>query len=166
MVQAVEAARWAAVEQLQRRALAWRSGSFESATAEHAVGLVLSCDRKPDQYLSHNAYRDARKVVVARMRRSRRFEVDFNSTEHAIVPCVSLVTVVEPALLWRDLFERLRAAVSRENRLTGACLDCWRDGDGEEETADALGISLGYVKKLRRLIRNVAAELLPAAVWS
>lgn len=171
MLQAVEAARWIAVEHLQRRIRHNDPNSFGSAVAEHAIGLVLNTSRPADSYLAHNARMDARKVVSARRRRSLSRDVPFphgpgewGYRSEAETLCIQQghVTECERAILWADLYRHLRKAVTGRNRLAGACLDDWRDGREEAETADALGISLGYVKKLRRMIRDVAtADLLP-----
>ena len=173
MLQAIEAARWIAVEQLQRCIRHNDPSSFGSAVAEHAIGLVLNTSRPANSFLVHNAQGDARKVVSARRRRSLSRDVRFPHGPGERGSCSEVeglcarqghVAECEHAILWADLYWRLRAAVTGRNRLAGTCLDDWRDGREEIETADSLGISLGYVKKLRRMIRDVAADLWPEAV--
>jgi hypothetical protein len=68
--------------------------------------------------------------------------------------------------MWADAYARLRAALEKRNRYAAACLDGWRAGEEESETAAALGISRDYVKKLRRLIRRTAAEIFSPREWA
>lgn len=173
MLQAVEAARWGAVEHLQRRICSSDPNSFEAAVAEHAIGLVLNPNRPVGAYLVQNARVDARKVVAARCRRRRQREVSLTQEREGVQPCPGIeascvaqghVPHCERTILWQDAYWHLRAAVAGRNRMAGPCLECWRDGREERETAAALGISLAYVKKLRRLIRDTAVRVLPEAV--
>jgi hypothetical protein len=173
MTQPLEVARWAAVHQLQRRACSDDPCSFGSAVADHAVGLVLNPSRSPDTYLAHNATRDARKVIAARLRNSRLRDVSLidiertkplGSSSDASNNFVGVALQSESGILWKDAFDRLRLAAANRNSRAAACLDHWRDGDADHETAAALGISLAYVKKLKRLIREIACTLLPEEV--
>lgn len=166
MPQAIEALRWTAVEQLQRRAL-HSASPFQSAVAEHAIGLALSQDRPVTSFLARNAFVDARKVITARERRSRIREVVKRWESDRTDPHLSVVDLVpddgadgERAFLWADAYHKLRQAVALRHNSAAPFLDLWREGRGEHEAADQLRVSLGSIKKLKRLIRDTASELL------
>ena len=173
MKQPLEVVRWAAVHQLQRRACSGDPSSFGYAVADHAICLVLNPGRSADTYLAHNATRDARKVIAARLRKNRMRYVSLididqtkpsDSSSDASTTFAGIALQPEPGFLWKDAFDRLRLAAANRNSRAAACLDHWRDGDADHETAAALGISLAYVKKLKRLIREIACALLPEEV--
>jgi hypothetical protein len=73
---------------------------------------------------------------------------------------------LERSSMWADDYARLRAALEKRNRYAAACLDGWCAGEEESETAAALGISRDYVKKLRRLIREIAAKIFSPKDWA
>lgn len=161
--------RWAAVAQLQRRVSRFPSNSFESAVAEHAIGLVLSPDRLLSDYLAKNARDDAKKVVSARIKRGFQKEVSFqrNGDQQIICPeierlCTAYAgaTSADHVLIWADAYSRLHDGLVKRNKTAAVCLDLWRDGFSEKETATSLAISQVYVKKLRGLIRSMASQLL------
>lgn len=56
---------------------------------------------------------------------------------------------------WQDSYRLLRARLG-EGSYLHECLDGWRDGEELSETANRLGISREYVKKLRGRIRSTA----------
>ncbi len=168
MPQAIEAARWAAVEQFQQRILS-NTNPFKSAVAEHAIGLVLSLERPTGPYLMRNAYMDARKVVAARERRRRTREIALPQTGHlrsarwefdGPAAMNGTGSPTERAILWSNAYQKLRHAVAARHRWAADCLDLWREGYDEREAADKLGVSLGSVKKIKRLIRDTAMALL------
>ena len=71
----------------------------------------------------------------------------------------------ERSLVWADACSYLRLALDQRNPYATHCLDGWRNGEKEHETAAALGISREYVKKLRRLIRTTASEIFSGEGW-
>lgn len=170
---ALAPARWAVVSQFQRRRDRRNVNSFEFEIADHAVSLALNPNRRFDAYFARNTWRDAKSVVLRqRRRRKARFVPLHTQTEEgnhldlsvevqaALTTEDSALTDTERTLVWTDAYSRLRNALDRRNRYAARCLDAWRDGEEEQETAAALGISRDYVKKLRRLIRETAAEVL------
>ncbi len=172
MEQAADApARWAVVSQFQRRRDRYDVNSFEFEIADHAISLTLNPERGFNGYFARNAWRDAKSVVLRRRRRQKaRFITLYGQTvegghlDFSVEVQAALATLDCPdpqrTLVWADAYLRLRNALERRNRYAAGCLDGWRDGEEEQETAARLGISRDYVKKLRRLIRQAAAEVL------
>lgn len=179
MTQAAVPDRWAVVEQIQRRRTHRTPGSFEFEVADHAVSLALNRNRPVDEFFARNALRDAKSVVLRRQRRQQARFVPLygrgeNGDELALSPEIqgamaqggSSFSVTERAFIWGEAYAQLRAALEALNRYAAACLDAWRNGEGEQETAAALGISREYVKKLRRLIRETVATMLSGPEWA
>jgi hypothetical protein len=171
--------RWAVVEQFQQRRGNHASNSFEFEIADHAISYVIDPDRTFDDYFVRNAWRDAKSVVLRQRRRQQtRFVALYGRSEDGAELDLSIDVQVhltngsgalqdaEMALVWSDAYSRLRAVLHQRNPFAAACLDAWRDGEEEQETAAALGISRDYVKKLRRLIRDLAAEMFSGAEWT
>lgn len=165
--------RWAVVSQFQRRCGYRDVNSFEFEIADHAISLALNPNRPFNAYFARNTWRDAKSVVLRQRRRQKaRFVPLSGQTEEgnhhelsvevqaALTTQDSPLADTERALVWADAYSRLRSALDQRNRYAARCLDGWRDGEEEQETAAALGISREYVKKLRRLIRDTAAEVL------
>jgi hypothetical protein len=165
MTQSISAARWCAVHKLQTIRDRYSSGSFEFDVADHAIDLVLSPDRPDNEFLVHNAMRDARSVLIRQKRRvADRGMHPLYGDDEEISPQVqkdqtyarSQPPSVEAVLGWRQEFEQLRARVANDNGYAGRVLDRWLVGDEVNETAQLLKISAHYVKKLRKRIRETA----------
>jgi hypothetical protein len=172
MQQALEPERCAAIMRLQRLASQRDPSSFEFAVSDHAITLLLNPTRPIDSFSVRNAWRDARSVILRQRGRARERGMlplhgtgaeSSTETEATYFHNAGRVDNVDAPFVWADAYRRLRAALVLRNRYAAACLDAWRDGEEEHTTAAALGISREYVKKLRRLIRDVAAELLGTA---
>ena len=170
---ALAPARWAVISEFQRRRAYRNVNSFEFEITDHAISLALNPNRPFNPYFLRNAWRDAKSVVLRQRRRHRaRFVPLHGQTEEgnhlelsvdvqaAQIIQNSGLADTERAFMWVDAYSRLRSVLHRRNRYAARCLDGWRDGEEEQETATALGISRDYVKKLRRLIRETAAEVL------
>jgi hypothetical protein len=175
---AFEPARWAVVSQFQRRYGNRDVNSFEFEIADHAISLALNSGRPFDAYFARNAWRDAKSIVLRQRRRKQaRFvplyrqaeegnDLEFSGeVQDALAAQDGGSHDAEHVLVWADAYSHLRDALDRRNRYAVRCLDGWRDGETEQETSAALGISRDYVKKLRRLIRDTAAEVFSDGEW-
>ncbi len=171
-------ARWAAVEQLQRRCANRDPSSFEFEVADHAISLALNPNRPIDAFFARNVHRDAKSIVARRRRRVRSRFVPLYGRGHdnelalsadvedGLTKDNAALCDLERSCISADAYARLRAALEKRNRYAPACLDGWRDGQEASETAAALGISRDYVKKLRCLIREIAAEVFSPKEWA
>jgi hypothetical protein len=169
MTQAIEPEQWAAITQFQRCNRTRDPNSLTFAVADHAITLTLSPERPVDAFLARNAWRDARKTVLRRRRRIQMREAPSLYSEDGLEVCREVqdtcsrsgtgVVDVQQSIIWGEAYGQLHATLKLRNRYAAACLDAWRDGREEHETAAALGISLAYVKKLRSAIRRVATEI-------
>lgn len=168
--------RWRAVHDLQRRRSAYPPDSLPSRIADHAASLALSPKRAPGPYLAHNALRDARIIVLRRDRLDRsRFPASFYGTpenpdsldiRHEVVGELDGAQVVADAeaderLEWLTLYQRIRAELVGVDPRLAEVFDGWRDSESVADSAARLGISQGYVKKLRRRAGQIAM-----AIWA
>lgn len=168
-------ARWSAVHDLQKRRSAFPQHSLQARIADHASALAMSVRREPTSFLAHNALNDARIIVLRQDKREQRlFPKPFYGTpanpdsldvRHEIDGLVD--TWVEPTELeileadrvWRDHYARIRAALVSDDSRLGEVFDDWRDEVSVDESAARLGISRGYVKKLRLKVSAVARSM-------
>ncbi|MBW8304857.1 MAG: hypothetical protein K0M78_13200, partial [Brevundimonas sp.] len=157
-------ARWRAVHDLQERRSAFPVNSLPSRIADHASVLALSHRRAATPYLAHNALRDARIIVLRRDQLDqRRFPKPFYGTaespdgldiRHEVA---GFEPTVEPSEFeagendceWKAQYHRIRAALAAKDLRLAEVFDDWRDGVTVEDCAARLGISTGYVKKMR-----------------
>ena len=162
---------WRAIARFQHRYSTERPNSFKADTADHAISLFLNRASRNDRFAARNAWRDAGSVVLRRHRRNAARYRPLPETDHESDAAISsdvLQAMADPAptpeqaLVWTDQYQRLRTAVSDKNAYAARCLDDWRDGYSEDETAAALCISRDYVKKLRALVKKTARGLLCA----
>lgn len=168
-------ARWRAVHDLQKRRSAFPLNSLQSRVADHASLLVLSPRRRATPYLAYNALRDAR-IIVQRgdQRDQRRFPKPFYGTSerpdgldvrHEVEDTVDVwgepteLEIEESNRAWRAHYSRIRVALATESARLAEVFDDWRDDVSVEDCARRLGISPGYVKKLRLKVSAVARSM-------
>lgn len=160
---------------LQNRRSAFSPNSLQSRVADHASTLVLSPRRAVTPFLLHNALRDAQAIVLRRDKLDlRRFPKPLYGTagnpdglelRHEVDGLVD--TWTEPTELeieqsdrsWTEHYARIRAALAEKNLRLAEVFDHWRDEITVEQSAVQLGISKGYVKKMRLQISAVARAL-------
>jgi hypothetical protein len=154
------------------------SSGWSASVADCAGTLVLSPARSEDGFLVTNALKDARSILIRRKRRDRaRGMIPLLGSNAGDDPLEVAPEVqrdktyaasrgqgTEHTVGWREIYAQLAKLVAQRNRHAAACLDAWRDGADLNETAARLGISRDYGRKLRGLIRTVAATAFPEIV--
>ncbi len=143
-------------------------------TCDHAIDMAVVSERdflKEHSYLVADFERDARKTVTRRSHRAQRLDIPYwEQSEHALsvsdgtVPiCYQLPSNSDDpfsTVLANQLAERLSEQASEAGGYIPAVIHDMAEGCTVDETAQHIGISSSYVKKLRRQARNVAEEVL------
>lgn len=159
--------RFDAALQIQQHLARTGPNSDAHERADLALTLVLSPRRQPGSpsFLTRNALRDARKLL---MRRRRRITTDpltedtplgLAAAQGKLSACVSCETPLDQ-LVAADLERRIRWAVDADHGQRGILvLDALLSGEGVRETAAALCTSLRTVERLRCAIRRIARRI-------
>ncbi|UYG05541.1 hypothetical protein OCT51_09330 [Halomonas sp. LR3S48] len=162
--QALSPARCNAVLALQNLRARRAPGSFDFEIADYAIDLVLSDQRPETDFLVVNALKDARSVLIRKMRRHRargmlpiEETVNTATSQELAQAMIAAQRPLADNVASYHSYQQLRARLGDQGYLP-ECLDGWRDGEGLLETAQRLGISREYVKKLRGRIRSIAAQ--------
>lgn len=175
MLKPALSARWRAVHDLQKRRSAFPLNSLQSRVADHAGVLALSPRRSATSYLAHNALRDAKIIVLRRDQvEQRRFPKPFYGTgenpdgldvRHEIDRIADSwvepteLEVEESDLAWKAHYARIRAALAQKDLRLAEVFDDLRDDVSVDDSAIRLGISRGYVKKMRLTVRAIAMSM-------
>lgn len=162
--QALSPARCGAVLALQNLRARRAPDSFDFEIADYAIDLALSDKRPETSYLVVNVLKDARSVLTRKKRRHRArgmLLLDETLSTAAGQELAEAMTAAQRPLA-DDVasyhsYQKLRARLGDQGYLH-QCLDGWLDGEELLETAQRLGISREYVKKLRGRIRSIAIQ--------
>jgi hypothetical protein len=168
-------ARWRAVHDLQKRRSAFPANSLQSRVADHAGVLAVSPRRTATPYLAHNALRDARIIVLRQEQlEQRRFPKPFYGTaenpdgldvrhefDRLTDPWVepTELEVEESDRAWKAHYARIRATLAQKDLRLAEVFDDMRDDVSVDDSAIRLGISRGYVKKMRLTVRAIAMSM-------
>jgi hypothetical protein len=163
--------RFDAIQSLQLLRSRQAPGSFHYEVVERAIDLVLQPHRRIDRYLVRNVLRDAKRII----RRQRNYwnyglaSLDAptcnprdDSAEWSDVRALSTSPDPEAIASTRNLVFHIRDRC-RHRRAESSCLDGMLSGETPKETAQRLGFSEIYIKKLRARVRASAAELMGVA---
>jgi hypothetical protein len=169
MAESLSDARARAILKLQHHRDSRDPNSFEHKAADHAIDLVLNERRPEGPFLAHNALRDARKILA---RQRRRHVARYPDGEEQLVtisatdadtPSASLGRSPADLAEWREAYERVREAAAKQDPRAAICLDDWRDGFSDKQTALKLGISRSYVHVMRNTARHCGSDFMREA---
>ncbi len=169
MAECLSDARARAILQLQRHRDKRDPNSLEHKAADHAIDLVLSPSRPEGPFLAHNALKDARKILTRQRRRNLdRFadgdeQLETVAATDADIPSASLGRSPADVAEWRQTYAVIRLDAAQHDSRAARCLDDWRDGFADADTAARLGISRSYVHVMRNTARQCAHEFLREA---
>lgn len=160
---------WTTVSTLQQKMAKNVPGAFWYDVYDHAIELILSGNRHGDPYLLRNAVRDARSTVIRRKCRKQQIEtvqIDALGSEDALSKLENNPSIVasrpsptDTQIAATEMVCQLRTRLTTKNPHAGSVLEYWLIGESVNSTADRLGISRDYIKKLRKMVRSVANDL-------
>ncbi len=160
---------WPTIKSLQSIRDCHNPNTLIFKVADYAIHLILSGKRKEDQYTVRNALRDARRILERQHQRycfHNLSHTEFDLGTEVLgqpkgLEClVSTEPSIERCLSAEQSVDTLKANTVHI-KYAPPVLMAWRDGVTMSETAERLGISQGYVKKLRNKIRAAAHDCLP-----
>jgi hypothetical protein len=165
MDQALSGAAGEVVERCQRHLRLLKPGTEAAEATEHAITLALSPDRpeKEADLLLGDALRDARRSVVRSRRRKLRVVNEAGRLAAQSVATGASAGFIEQdtperRLLARELISLLRARATQLGGAAPRVLAGLIAEETELETAAAAGVSRSTVTRLRRVLRDCAAE--------
>lgn len=168
-----QSAQFRAIEELQILRSKHPPGSRQHEIADKAIDLALNESRSDDEYLTRNAYRDARRTLDRQAKKYTFFSIEA-ANDDAIdgkLPDDFIGYLSDPASPESELFaEQINQHILRSSlgptSTIARVFQGMVDGRTAKQTASELSVGPSRVAQYRSKIRNCTRQLLPVKAVS